>query len=367
MQVSNILTVSSINYRFIVIRMVTAVSLFSVLGKANVWLDASTNGVLALGYRAFLLLTPLTLVWFGTQSLSITLLIAGCGLLIFAASSNPIFTVLAALLLVYGISIAGYLIKSEASRSKEGAAYNKIALNLGSLLAGLILIIPELSPCLFFVGAALVVLLCVPIAWGEVSPVVSTPVASRHRSLKTKLTWSIAGIVIGIKLFSVFSILPQAIIQKTGRLPEWYGLMLILNSAVVVLLQMPVMHLIERTGRFKLQCIIAMIIVGFVVLSVPATFKVHTFFGATVWLTILSIAECSLSYLDYFAARRDAMFVKEVSVGLGTGLTVVIMRMLPSSINTQLIGILGVVGIFVWLLLNRKDLESLLHADIDIR
>ena len=60
-----------INLRLFTIRIITAVSLFAVLGKANVWLDTATNSILALGYRALLLLLPLTLLVLGRRSLSV--------------------------------------------------------------------------------------------------------------------------------------------------------------------------------------------------------------------------------------------------------------------------------------------------------
>lgn len=68
-----------INLRLFTIRIITAVSLFAVLGKANVWLDTATNSILALGYRALLLLLPLTLLVLGRRSLSVTLLCAAGG------------------------------------------------------------------------------------------------------------------------------------------------------------------------------------------------------------------------------------------------------------------------------------------------
>ena len=77
-----------INLRLFTIRIITAVSLFAVLGKANVWLDTATNSILALGYRALLLLLPLTLLVLGRRSLSVTLLCAGLGLVLLALTSH---------------------------------------------------------------------------------------------------------------------------------------------------------------------------------------------------------------------------------------------------------------------------------------
>jgi len=351
-----------INVRLFVIRMITAVSLFAVLGKANVWLDTATNSILALGYRALLLLLPLTLLILGRRSLSVTLLCAGLGLVLLALTSQQGVVMFAAALFAYGIAIAGYLIKSEAAQTKEGAAYNRVAMNMGSLVAGLILLSPLLTPTTFFLGAAAFVLLCLPIAFGATfttAPGVAPAVAHEGSGWRNKLPWVVAGIIMGIKLFGVFSILPQAILLETGELPAWYGLMLILNSAVVVFAQMPVMKLIERTGRFKVLTVIAIIAGGFAVLSSPALFHVETLLGALVWVALLSVAECAFSYLDYFSVKQNNMFVKEVSLGVGAGLTVLVMRVVPAPFNAVLLALIGAGGILAWYWMVRRSNAAL--------
>ena len=351
-----------INLRLFTIRIITAVALFAVLGKANVWLDTATNSILALGYRALLLLLPLTLLVLGRRSLSVTLLCAAAGLVLLAVTRNQGVVMFAAALFAYGIAIAGYLIKSEAAQTKEGAAYNRVAMNMGSLLAGLILLSPLLTPGMFFLGAASFVLLCLPIAMGATfttEAAVARPASKDGSGWANKLPWVIAGVIMGIKLFGVFSILPQAILLKTGELPAWYGLMLILNSAVVVFAQVPVMKLIERTGRFKVLTVIAIIVGGFAVLSSPAAFHVETLVGALVWVALLSIAECAFSHLDYFSVKQNNMFVKEVSLGVGAGLTVLIMRVMPPPYNALVLAVIGAGGILVWYWLNRKSIASL--------
>ncbi|MGG7649769.1 hypothetical protein SAMN04490185_2063 [Pseudomonas frederiksbergensis] len=351
-----------INIRLFTIRIITAVSLFAVLGKANVWLDTATNSILALGYRALLLLLPLTLLVLGRRSLSVTLLCAALGLVLLAVTSNQGMVMFAAALFAYGIAIAGYLIKSEAAQTKEGAAYNRVAMNMGSLLAGLILLSPLLTPTMFFLGAAAFVLLCLPIAMGATfttQAVVAHPVTHDGSGWRNKLPWVIAGIIMGIKLFGVFSILPQAILLETGELPAWYGLMLILNSAVVVFAQVPMMKLIERTGRFKVVAVIGIIVGGFAVLSSPAAFHVETLVGALIWVALLSLAECAFSYLDYFSVKQNNMFVKEVSLGVGAGLTVLIMRVVPPPYNALVLAAIGAGGILAWYYLNRKSNASL--------
>jgi hypothetical protein len=347
----------AVNVRLFLIRIITAVSLFAVLGKANVWLDTATNSILALGYRALLLLLPLTLLCFGKRALSASLLCAAMGLLLLAVSDQASLGMVAAVLFAYGIAIAGYLIKSEAAQTKEGAAYNRVAMNTGSLIAGLILLSPALTPGMFFTGAALFVLLCLPIAMGvkqETQPVVRAA-ASGSSQWRNQLPWVIAGTIMGIKLFGVFSILPQAILLEAGELPYWYGVMLILNSAVVVFMQVPIMRLIEKTGAFKIYAVVGIIGLGFLVLAVPAAFHVQTLSGALIWVALLSLAECAFSYLDYFSVKQNGMFTKEVALGVGAGLTVLIMRVLPPPYNALLLGALGLVGILAWYLLSRHN------------
>ncbi len=311
------MTKPAVNVRLFIIRIITAVSLFAVLGKANVWLDTATNSILALGYRALLLLLPLTLLLLGRRSLGVTLLCAAGGLVLLALTKDQGIVMFGAALFAYGIAIAGYLIKSEAAQTKEGAAYNR--------------------------GASIQL------------PVISTPTKSQGGTgWLGKLPWVIAGIIMGIKLFGVFSILPQAILRETGELPSWYGLMLILNSAVVVFLQVPVMRVIEATGRFKVFTVIGIIFAGFLVLSSPALFNVQTLLGAFIWVTLLSIAECAFSYLDYFSVKQNSMFAKEVSLGVGAGVTVLLMRVLPDPYNAYVLGLIGALGILAWYGLNRK-------------
>ncbi|MNT63503.1 hypothetical protein D3C72_2013250 [compost metagenome] len=135
--------------------------------------------------------------------------------------------------------------------------------------------------------------------------------------------------------------------------------MLILNSAVVVFAQVPVMKLIERTGRFKVVAVIGIIVGGFAVLSSPAAFHVETLVGALIWVALLSIAECAFSYLDYFSVKQNNMFVKEVSLGVGAGLTVLIMRVVPAPYNALVLAVIGAGGILAWYWLNRKSNASL--------
>lgn len=53
------------------------------------------------------------------------------------------------------------------------------------------------------------------------------------------------------------------------------------------------------------------------------------------------------------------MFVKEVSLGVGAGLTVLIMRVMPPPYNALVLAAIGAGGILAWYWFNRKSSASL--------
>jgi hypothetical protein len=337
--------------QLLLLRMVSAIALFSLLGQANIWLDATSNALLAFGYRFLLILTPLTLGLFGKRALIATLSISLSGIVLLALNAAPVVNWLAVILFSYGVAVLGYIVKNDAAKTPVGAANNKIMLNLGSLFAGILLLYPHWSPLLFYIVIALLLLICLPTA--------------RHFSLSTDVTaqsllanslrkpgqfkWVLAGIVTGIKLFAVFSILPQEILSHRQTLPAWYGMMIIFNSAIVALIQMPLMRLINRCGDKAMLLSMAIILLGLMVLAVPGVFHVYSFWGAALWLTLLSIAECALSYIDYCAAQDNALLIKELSVSLGAGLTVLVMRYFPVTINTEVLSLISIISLLLWL------------------
>ncbi|CAM3892467.1 hypothetical protein RABR111495_17375 [Rahnella bruchi] len=339
------------NAQLLLLRMISAIALFSLLGQANVWLDATSNALLAFGYRFLLILTPLTLALFGKRALIATVFASLLGLILLSLNIMNIFNWLAVILFSYGVAVLGFIVKNDAAKTPAGAANNKIMLNLGSLCAGLLLLYPHWMPVEFYLIMGLLLLLCLPAARRfSLSGEVTTQSMIKSNARKPgKFKWVLAGVVTGIKLFAVFSILPQEILAHRPQLPGWYGVMIILNSAIVALLQIPVMKLIERSGSRAMLLSMAIILSGLIVLAVPGLFQVHTFAGAFVWLAFLSIAECGLSYIDYCAAQDNALLIKELSVSLGAGLTVLVMRFFPVSVNTEILSVISIAALFIWL------------------
>src|SRR3990167_11240707 len=113
------------------IRFITATCLFAFLGKANIWLNPLSNVILAIGYRFFLILSPVFSRISGKYAITLALMLSVIGTFLFCLH-HDYFLAIGAVLVGIGFSISGYLIKSEAAETPTGAAHNKIALNAGS-------------------------------------------------------------------------------------------------------------------------------------------------------------------------------------------------------------------------------------------
>lgn len=342
------------------IRFITATCLFAFLGKANIWLNPLSNVLLAFGYRLFLVLSPLFSKLSGKYAITAALLFSALGTLFFCLHQDY-FLALGAILVGIGFSVSGYLIKAEASETPTGAAHNKIALNAGSLVSGLVLLISINSKNIFF-GVAAVILFAASLATFFVSrkkKEVALPLPKSFSKRKW-IGWLLVGVAIGIKFFGVLSVLPQYILSRQGTLPSWYGLTLFVNSGIIILLQLPIIHWIEKfkanNHSFKMTLIV--MILGMILIAFPQSFYAYTLVGAFVWTALLSIVECFASYLDVQGSRAGFLFIKEVAVGLGAGLTVFFSRYLPASYSSLVIGAAGIAAILIATVLLYDDLRT---------
>lgn len=117
------------------LRFLSALCLFAVLAKGNGFLDAYSNTVLVLGYRVLLVFSPLLIRWVGRSAGGVCFLAAAAGAVLWLVPGVPVHLA-AALLVGLGLSVGGYVLKTTVAESASGASWNKIALNGGSLLAG---------------------------------------------------------------------------------------------------------------------------------------------------------------------------------------------------------------------------------------
>ncbi len=342
------------------IRFITAACLFAFLGKANIWLNPLSNVLLAIGYRFFLILSPLFSKIGGKYAITIALLFSVLGTIFFCFNHNYLLAI-GAILVGVGFSVSGYLIKSEASETPTGAAHNKIALNAGSLLSGLILLISLNSKNIFFGIAAILLLMLSIISFigSKKQKEIVLPIAQKRSGKKT-LGWLLVGVAMGIKLFGVLSVLPQYILDHNSSLPYWYGIMLFINSGIIILFQLPIIHWTEKfkknNNSFKIT--LSVMVIGMFLIAFPQLFHAYTLIGALIWTSLLSVIECFASYLDVQGSRSGFLLVKETSVGLGAGLTVFFSRYFSSHYASIVIGASGVIAIIIASILLYDDLKT---------
>ena len=120
-------------------RCLSAFGLFLLLLCANLWLNPVENTILVLGYRFFILFTPFLFLFFKHNITFSAFILIEIGLFAWLFD----YTMLGVILFAIGIAISGYMLKYYSSFTTQGAANNKIALNLGSLLSGLFIIFTE--------------------------------------------------------------------------------------------------------------------------------------------------------------------------------------------------------------------------------
>ncbi len=327
-------------------RLVSALCLFWVLAEANVWLDATNNIILVLGYRLFILLTPCFFLVFRHKLTfaAFFILEVGIGLWVFN------FTFLGTIFFAIGISISGYMLKYYSCFSIKGVTGNKIALNLGSILSGCFIILSQNK--LITLIACFFMILFASIAFFKYfkRENISNFKSCNHFKFnivfsKQGIAWSIIGFVIGVKLIALVSILPQFLLQgNDGKLPWWFGGMIILNSLIVVVLQIPIMKKVSKFNQW--QALIPLFVGMFIILLSP-TLYITTFIGSLIWTITLSIVECCISYLDKLAQDKNCLLIKEAFVGLGSASTVYFVRFFPPQLGSFYIGFISILALLV--------------------
>lgn len=342
------------------IRFVMSACLYIFIGNANIWFNPLGNILLVFGSRFFLIFSPLFYKTCRKYAITNALLLSSVSVMLLCFNKD-LYIILGILFLGIGMSVSGYLIRYEAAETISGAANNKIAINAGSLVAGVILLF-TFSKNLFFIITAIILLFVALLSWikhKKDTVVKKLPIV--HKVSKRRwFGWALIGITIGIKLYSVFSVLPQYIILHSGRLPSWYGVLVFINSGIIVLLQKPIIY---KVGKFQkdnkaLKFTLFAICLGMILISFPKLFHIDVFWGAFVWILMLSIIECIVSYLDMHGARDGCLFIKELSIGLGGGICVLLTRCIPPAFSGILLGFVGIISITTAMILLYGDFKS---------
>lgn len=340
---------------FMLIRVLTAMILFLILAQANVWADTRTHLILAVGYRAFLLAAPLFLYLGLSNGMRLALALGAVSMIFSLYSFNSTAMVFFAI----SMAVSGYICKYVNSNSSQGAADNKVALNIGSLLSGFLVMLIVSKDFLIALSAfALVVTLYLSfkIDWTKVAsedhPFINEsdnfPAKKSGIQFIPLLGWSFVGIATGIKLTGVFTILPQYLIHQLGALPTWFGSLIMVNSLGVIFLQHFVLRFLDKTKK-DLTLILACS--AMLLLAAPALLHVEHFWSSIVWISLLTLGECALSRYDRVAKEAGYLFPKEVMVGVGSFLTVILSRDFPNAVHLS--GVIGTGCLLVGFALTR--------------
>ena len=332
-------------------RLLSAFCLFIILSQANVFLDPVNNTLLVLGYRFFILATPVLFHLFSHRLTFIAFALIEMGLMAWLLK----YPIAGTILFATGMSVSGYMLKYYSAASTKGAAGNKIALNLGSILSGLALILSFTNKSIFLICALAVLISVITFSrYYQRARIAEQPTNHYHFSLRDTLSrkgiaWALIGFVIGVKLISFVSILPQYLIQANhGELPGWFGWLLITNSLFIVVFQIPVMNRIKKLSK---NAALIPLFIGMVIIMLSPYMKLTSFTGCFIWTLLLSLVECGVSYLDTLSQRDEMLLIKEIVVGVGSALTVFLARSYELDMAAMMIGSISVILLIIAVIL----------------
>lgn len=327
-----------------IVRLVSAITLYLLLSKANVYFDEVGQSVLVGGYRFLLIFSPF-LDYLFPHAVFVGFLIACAALIGLYFEPSLLFIFLTTL----GLSCGGFMIKKQAAETAQGAAFNKLALSLGSIVAGVLLfLIPDSRAVFFTVSSFLLICTCF-IVYFCPRYSVGPQTLSYTTTVQSAMAWIFCGIGIGIRVFGMFVILPQYLIHQIGELPDWYGLVVSVYGIAVLASQLPAIYL-TKTLSFKLS--IAALFISCIVLALPQAFAAEYFVGSLFWCFLLVLEEMFAPYIDAEASKNKALLYKELGVGLGGAASVYLMRSFSSPLAT---GLSGCAALLLFFMLYRRS------------
>jgi len=321
------------------VRLLTAIIMSTYLAKLNIWSDSFVNSVFAVGYRVFLICTPLAFFLFSFRILPA---MAFLGLVGVGLSFSHVGLV-AVICVALSLAISGYLTKLFLATEGSGVAFNKVALNIGSAIAGGLIFLHFSNNVLLLILALCMLITCILALFFKLDE--NSINIYQYNNLiikKDTMGWFLLGVATGIKFVAVFSVLAQYIIKHNGELPYWFGSLIIVNSIVVIFFQK---YIIDILCNKSFETSIFIMIIAMLLIAFPNVFFAYTLIGATIWVALLSLFECVVTMFDKFSADNGSLIYKELAVGLGGGLAVFLAREFSEYI--YLSGLVGIILIVI--------------------
>ena len=312
------------------IRLILSLIQFLLIAKSNIFLNEVDNSVFIFGLRFFIIFAPLIIFFLrgSTAPIIFGIIVLGQLFLIFME-----IKIVAILVLSFSLSIAAFLIRLKAAENISDASLNKVALHLGSILSGFLIYLVLNHEQLFWWTSIFLSFICFSLA--IVFFRTNTVEANREVSFSNlkeyffkkpsfkSIFWSFSGISLGIRSYAPYIILPQFLIYKIGYLPEWYGLQISIYSVLVILFQIPTS--LFKTS-FSLKVAFLSLLLTNIIVGIPCLFSVESFIGSSIWLFLIASQEIFSGTMDSASHRDNALFAKEIFVGIGGGISTFLMR-----------------------------------------
>ncbi len=309
------------------------------------------GSILVAGYRSLLAFSPYIHTIFGRYDLLFSAILSISGVIVCFGLD---FYSVGAFLIAMSLSVGGFILKAIAAETPALSGLNRIAITSGNIGAGTILFMANNN---YSSSVAIILILLASSCFlkmpesHERSPIKPLTIKALIKNKTSNLVWLFFGMAIGIRVFGMYIIMPQYLLQTLGSLPYWYGLTLVLYGVVVILTQIPV---VRKKVSFSLATSIMALGVSCIIMCLPNLFFVETFIGAMLWCLCLALEELFAPFIDFHAAQTNHLLIKEISIGIGGALC-----FLSASTNIAIgaLGVLSVLCIFLGSMFYKKNLN----------
>ena len=305
--------------------------------------------ILVVGYRSFLALSPYINKLFHKRDLLFSIILAIVGVLCYFVLELYIF---GALLIAFGLSVGGFILKAIAAETPSMSGINKIAITSGNIGAGGVLFLTNNNNIKSFAILLLfLVVACFLKMPGSNERSVIKPLTIKMlvQNKLSNLVWFFFGMAIGIRVFGMYIIMPNYLIRTLGFIPDWYGLTLILYGFIVILTQLPA---IGKKVSFSLTTSIIALGFSCFIMGTPNIFCVETFIGAMLWCFCLALEEIFAPFIDFHAVRANHLLVKEISIAIGGAICFLFTL---TNLATEALSAISIVFISIGYLIYRKN------------
>jgi hypothetical protein len=285
----------------------------SFAGKVSIM----AGSILIVGYRALLAFSPYIHDILGKHDLVFSILLSISGVVVCFGLN---FYSVGAFLIAMGLSVGGFVLKAIAAETPALSALNKVAITSGNIGAGAILLMTDNH---YMSSITIILILLISSCFFKMpeshkrSSINPLTIKTLIKNRTSNLVWLFFGMAIGIRVFGMYIIMPQYLLQTLGYLPHWYGLTLVLYGVIVILTQIPV---IGKKVSFSLITSIVALGLSCMILCLPNIFFIENFVGAMLWCFCLAIEELFAPFIDFHAARTNHLLIKEISIGIGGAL-----------------------------------------------